>query len=378
MAKEKNNKEEKITEKVIVPLQKKNHSLQNYKAKNHLDDGIKDKPLQWINMSPAYQKVTGLPGIPKGYVVTFRGHSNTGKSTAMGEAVVSAQKNNILPIIIDVENSWSWERAKDLNFEFEEIYGDVVNEETGEIENKVINYEGFFIYVNNEHLLKNHGKLRNKNADEAIVEDVSAFVNKILEDQIKGDLPYELLFAWDSVGVLNCLQGVESKTGNNQFIAGSIEREFRSILNARIPGSRKENKKYTNTFLIINKVWVNNMGMGVLENKGGNAVKYATRIQIRLGSILSASTQKLIATANGKKYTYGTKSKIEVEKNHITSATYSGEIVSTAHGFILPEDIEDYKKQYKDYIASKLDVADVTQLSYIQEDVNDSDISFSD
>lgn len=354
--------------KEIKPLEKKQFSLDSYKAKNKLDDGVKDKPLEYIKLSPAFQKVVGLPGIPKGNITILRGHSNTGKSTALCEAVCSAQSAGILPVIIDTENSWSFERAALMGMSFSES----INEVTGEVEN----YEGFFIYINNDHLVESFAKLRDKNADEAAVEDVASFINKCLDDQTKGELPYELLFCWDSVGTLNCVKGIESKTGNNQWIAGAIESEFRSILNYRIPASKKENKQYTNTMVVVNKVWVDNMGMGVLKNKGGNAFAYATRFQLLFGGSLSSSTKKLTATASGKQYSYGTQTKVKVEKNHITSSTYSGELVSTAHGFILTTEVESYKKEYKDFITQMLGVDNSIQLTYTEEEVNEDDVAF--
>ena len=360
--------------KEIKPLEKRFHGLENFKAKHKLNQGIKDKPLTWIPLSPAFQKVLGITGMPKGYVSILRGHSNTGKSTALAEAVISAQRMNILPIIIDTENAWSWERARKMGMDFEEV----VDENTGE----VTDYCGDFIYINNAHLIEDYGKKRDKNADEAVVEDVAAFINECLDEQNKGEkgsMNYELLFCWDSIGTLSCQKAVESKSGNNQWVAGAIEVAFKSIINARIPGSRKENKIHTNTLVVVNKVWVDNMGMGVLKNKGGSAFGFACRLQILLGGTLGASTKRLVATANNKKYTYATLTKITVEKNHITDTTFSGELVSTPYGFILPSEIEDYKKEHKDEIAAMLELSDKNiVINYTEEEESDDDIAFGD
>ena len=82
------------------PTGKKKFSLEDFKKEHNIEDK-KDKPLEWLKLAPAIQEVTGLPGIPKGYATLARGFSNTGKSTLLSEAVVEAQKNGILPIIID-------------------------------------------------------------------------------------------------------------------------------------------------------------------------------------------------------------------------------------------------------------------------------------
>ena len=349
-------------DKKIVPLEKKQFNLGNYKAKNKLDDGVKDKELEYIPLSPAFQTVTGI-SVVKGIVNMFRGYTNTGKSTALLETIVGCQKSGILPVIIDTENSFNWSHARDIGFEFEEI----VNEVTGEVEN----YEGFFIYVNNDHLLKEIGQKRNKDLNEAVIEDVAEFIHKLLDDQTKGDLDVELCFLWDSIGTLDCEKSVVSNSRNNMWNAGAMEAAFKSIINYRIPASRKENKKYTNTLVVVNKIWLDSMqGAGVIKNKGGEAMAYATRLIFHFGGIQSYGTKKLVAKADGKDYTYGTQTKVNVEKNHITGSSYNGVLISTAHGFILPEDIDKYKKEKKNYILAKLGLTDdSTDLTFTEEEV---------
>jgi RecA/RadA recombinase len=77
-----------------------------------------------------------------GHIVLLRGHSDTGKTTALLEAAVSAQKRGILPVFIITEMKWNWEHAQQMGLEVKEV----VDEETGE----VINYEGEFVYVDRE------------------------------------------------------------------------------------------------------------------------------------------------------------------------------------------------------------------------------------
>ncbi len=351
-----------MAKKEIKPIEKKNFSLADYKAVKKLDDGVKDKPLEYIPLSSAFQKVTGL-SIPKGTVSILRGYSNTGKSTALIETAIGCQRSNVLPVIIDTENGFNWLHARDMGFE----YNEVVDEETGE----VVNYEGDFIYVNNDHLIELHGKKRDKNRDVAVIEDVSDFINALLEDQTNEKLPVELCFLWDSVGTLDCDKSVTSKSSNNQWNAGAIEQCFKSLINFRIPASRKENKKYTNTFVVVNKIWLDAMqGAGVVKNKGGEAFFYAARLIVHFGGIQSHATKKLLATANGKDYVYGTQTKVAIEKNHVTGSSFKGDLVSTAHGFILPTEVDAYKKEHKNYILSKLGIGetDNIELTFREEE----------
>ena len=76
---------------------KNNFDLSSFKNKKGLSGSVKFKPQQWIPLSEAFQEVTSVPGIPLGHICLLRGHSDTGKTTALIEAAVSAQKSGILP-----------------------------------------------------------------------------------------------------------------------------------------------------------------------------------------------------------------------------------------------------------------------------------------
>ena len=65
-----------------------NLNLDAFKEKKGLKQNIKFKDQEWIPLSQAFQDVTSIPGIPMGHIVLLRGHSDTGKTTAMIEAAV--------------------------------------------------------------------------------------------------------------------------------------------------------------------------------------------------------------------------------------------------------------------------------------------------
>ena len=65
-----------------------------------------NKVQEWILMPKAFQDATKLPGIPQSTVISVIGHSNVGKSTLINHAIVSAQKQGLIPVIIDTENSF--------------------------------------------------------------------------------------------------------------------------------------------------------------------------------------------------------------------------------------------------------------------------------
>ena len=121
---------------------KSNFSLNAFKEKKGLKQNIKFKDQEWIPLSKAFQDVTSIPGIPMGHIVLLRGHSDTGKTTGLLEAAVAAQKRGIMPVFIITEMKWSWDHAKMMGMEVNEV----VDKKTGEI----INYDGNFIYVDRE------------------------------------------------------------------------------------------------------------------------------------------------------------------------------------------------------------------------------------
>lgn len=332
-------------------LEKKGFSLENFKKAKRLSEDVKDKDLQWIPLSDAFQEITGLVGVPKGGVALFRGYSDTGKSTALLEAFASCQKMGVLPVFIDTENSFNWQHARDVGVEFLEVAND---------DGEIVNYEGDFIYINNAYLINEYGKKTDKNRNEATIENVASFCHEMLDLQASGDLPKDICFLWDSVGTLDCEKGITSERGNNMWKAGALEAAFMSLLNGRIPGSKKEGQPYTNTFLAVQKVWLDSMGAGVIKHKGGEAFKYAARLIFHFGGIQAASAKRLTATANKREFSFGTITKIDVVKNHVNGVSMKGEIVSTGHGYILAtkESIDQYKNENKDYLMNKMKADD--------------------
>lgn len=363
----------KKTPKKVV--EKKNFDLSNFKKTNNLDITVKDKPLTWIPLSESFHEALKIPGLPRGYFTSFRGFSNTGKSTAIYEAVAGAQKIGDLPVIIETEGNWNWEHAKNIGVQFEEI----VDEETGEI----INYDGDFILVQSEDLLQlykfydySNGKTMTKPLrSEAVIEDVARFMTELLDKQAEGELPRDICFLWDSVGSLNGFKSVISKSNNNQWNAGSMESAFKSLTNHRIPSSKRQDKKYTNTFGVVQKIWLDNENK-VVKHKGGEAFFYSPRIIIHFGGILSHSTKKLKATSGGETYQFGIETKVRCEKNQVNGVEEQGVLASTPHGYWNPDKINDYKRIHKDYILERLNTTlDNFTIEREDQDFDESDLS---
>jgi hypothetical protein len=307
---------------------KGNFDLNKFKEKKLLSSNVKFKEQKWIPLSKAFQEVTSVPGIPMGHIVLLRGHSDTGKTTALIEAAVAAQKQKVLPVFIITEMKWNWEHAIQMGLDVKTI----VDETTGE----VLNYEGNFIYVDRETL--------------HTIEDVAAFILDLLDEQKKGNLPYDLLFLWDSIGSIPCELSVRSNKNNNEWNAGAMSTQFGNSVNQKITLSRKESSKYTNTLVCINKVWTAKaevpMGQPKLMNKGGFAMWFDATFVVTFGNISNAGTSKIKAIKDGKQVEFAKRTNIQIDKNHINGVQSRGKIIMTPHGFI--NDTEKELKSYKE------------------------------
>ena len=324
-------KKKSLSEAVSAEIQS-NFNLNAFKEKKGLKQNIKFKDQEWIPLSPAFQDVTSIPGIPMGHIVLLRGHSDTGKTTALLEAAVAAQTRKILPVFIITEMKWSWDHAKMMGMDVKEV----INSDTGEVEN----YEGNFIYVDRETINS--------------IEDVAGFILDLIDEQKKGNLPYDLLFLWDSIGSVPCEMSIKSNKNNNEWNAGAMSTQFGNSVNQKITLSRKESSPYTNTLVCINKVWTlkaeSPMGQPKLMNKGGYAMWFDSTFVVTFGNVMSAGTSKIKAIKDGKQVEFAKRVNIQIDKNHINGVTTRGKIVMTPHGFILDNDrdLKNYKDARKD------------------------------
>lgn len=328
-----------------------NFNLSRFKEKKGFGaQNAKYKEQSWIPLSKAWQDVINLPGIPQGQITVLRGHSDTGKTTTMLECAASCQKRGILPVFIITEVKFSWQYARDLGVEFEEV----VDKETGEI----IGYDGFFIYVDRSSL--------------NTIEDVAGFISSLLDDQAKGNLPYDLCFLWDSIGSVPCEQSVQSNKNNNQWNAGALSTQFGGFINQKIVLSRKHSSPYTNTLVVINKIWVSPpetfMASPKISNKGGETMFYDSALVITYGNIANSGVTKLKAIANRKEFEWGKRTSISVDKCHLSNITSKGKIIMTPTGFIAADDkeVEKYKKEHIGEWSQQLGSTDI---SYIEEEV---------
>ncbi len=356
-----------------------------------------DKPMDWLVMPKAFQEATRLTGFPIGYVSMIGGFSDTGKTTILNHVLVSAQRQGFIPVIYDTENNMDWKYLTDMGFEATPVYGEIdvehVDPETGEVtytkENRIITYDGDFIYFNNNILAAKYGQYdystgketKNKRK-EAVIEDIAASMKELLDAQDNGEIDQGFVFVWDSIGSINSYKSYKSVTNNNMFDAGSVSVAFSNILNNRIPSSRKMSSPYTNTMVAISKIWLDSMtapmAAPTVKYKNGNTFFYACHgLIVHVGGALTSGTKKLKAVSKGATYRYGLETKIKVVKNHLPSpynVTYEGNMICTAHGLIDKEELPQYQKEHIGDMLAQLN----EQLSKSNKTADIEDVVFTD
>lgn len=311
-------------------IKKKNFSLEQLKEKYSVK--TKYKETKYYDCGEAFHKACGLPGPIKCGITMFLGHSNSSKTTALVKTAVNAQKQGDLPIFIITERKWSFDHAKELGLECEKNVD-------GE-------WEGFFLFRD----------------DFDYIEQITDYMNELIDLQEKGELPHNLVFLWDSVGSVPCKMTYEGK-GGKMHNASTLADKIGLGISGRISKSKKEDYPYDNSLIIVNQPWVdlpdNPFSQPEIKAKGGEAIWLASSLVFLFGNQKKSGISHIMATKDKRKVAFGIRTKISVLKNHVNGLGYKdGKIVAVPHGYIedTPTEIEKYKKEYSDFWKDKLGV----------------------
>lgn len=290
----------------------------------------KYKDTSYYYCGQAFLDACGMPGPVMGGINMFLGHSNSSKTTAMILAAVDAQKKGHLPVFIITEKKWNWEHAVQLGLEAEQ-------DADGEWHGNFIFNDGF-----------------------DYIEEITDFINKLVDAQASGKINRSILICWDSIGSVPCKMTFEGK-GGKQHNASALADKIGMGLHSRISKSKKEdyptkeNPLYL-TMVIVNQPWVelpdNPFGQPEIKAKGGEAVWLASSIVFLFGNQKKAGINHIDAVKGGRKVTYAIRTKISILKNHVNGLAYrDGKIIAVPQGYIhdTKEALDEYKKQYSDY-----------------------------
>jgi hypothetical protein len=295
----------------------------------------KYKPTAFYYCGESFNKACGLPGPVMGSINMFLGHTNTSKTTAMVLTAADAMKKGHLPIFIITERKWSWDHAVELGLE-------ATQNEDGE-------WVGDFIY--------------NDSFD--YIEQVTDFINEIIDAFEEGKINRSIVFLWDSIGSIPCKLTYDGK-GGKQHDASVLSDKIGKNIQRRITKSRKEhypskeNDNYL-TMVVVNQPWVelpdNPFGQPEIKAKGGEAVWLASSLVFLFGNQKKSGINHIDATKDGRKITYATRTKISILKNHVNGLGFKdGKIIAVHNGYIddTKEALDEYKSQYSGFWKSKL------------------------
>lgn len=310
-----------------TPIRKKSVDFSSIKKKFSTVEKYKEQ--KYFNLGESFQKGCGLPGPAMGQINMFLGHSDTGKTTALIKTAVDAQKKGILPVFIITEQKWSFEHAKTMGLECDYV-------DSGDDSY----WDGFFLY-----------KLGFE-----YIEQAFGYMTEILDAQANGDIPYDIVFLWDSIGTVPCEMSYNGK-GGTQHTARVISEKWGMGMAQRITASRKESSPYTNTICFVNQPWVevdmsNPMSQPKIQPKGGQSIYLSCGLVFLFGNQKNAGTSKVSAVNKGRKFSFGTRTKISVLKNHLNGLGYAdGKVIATNHGFIDDDKpaIKNYKENHLDF-----------------------------
>ena len=293
--------------------------------KDKFSTKTKYKETSYYFCGDAFLSASGLPGPVMGGINMFLGHSNSSKTTAMILAAADAQKKGHLPVFIITEKKWSWEHAVELGL-------NAKKNSDGE-------WDGDFIF--------------NDGFD--YIEQVTDFINEVLNAQEKGEIQQSILFLWDSVGSIPCKMTFDGK-GGKQHNAATLADKIGMGVHSRISKSKKEDYAYYNTLVVVNQPWValpdNPFGQPTIKAKGGEALWLASSLVFLFGNQASAGINHITATKNSRTVRYAIRTKISILKNHVNGLGYNdGTLIAVPQGYIedTKEALEAYKKEYSQY-----------------------------
>ncbi len=276
---------------------------------------------KWLEMSEAFQEAVGLSGLPVGNITHVYGKPNTGKTSLLMEAVVQAQKQNYLPIVILTEHKFPFDRLED------------------------------FMGGDPEEMLVLHAEN---------IEQAYSFMEKILNDLKSGVLVVEdeqgndveidvtgldVFMMLDSIGNTMSQEELEYDTEDGDKSMGKHAKALKRLTKRinRLLG--KPELRQRAGILLLNQSYTSmpTFGPSVETPYGGDAVPYSCILNIRL-----KRKKDLSMKLNGKETVIGLETIVEVKKNHITHKMPKSSLYTVASGLLKPtkEDLDEFKKKH--------------------------------
>ncbi len=312
-------------------------------AKKHIDGifSVEDESAEllqvqdWIKLNPLLQEVMGdLPGIPCGMITQACGPKDSGKTTFATEALISAQRDGGIAILLDTEKKFSLKRAKMMGLNVKDLI--IIQAKTIEE-----SFEKFVVVVN---IIKNKGEYVDKEGE---VLDSSSYdkLDSNKKKKYRKVLKYagrKVCVVWDSLGATPCEAELdESKTDFSMNAAKAIKGQMRKLL-YYISDMKV-------AFVIINQVYANTNSFGKKTTPyGGSGPEYHSAIILEFARLGRVRPDGL----KSPEPFCGIKTKIECTKNHVgqpfreieTAVDYKGFVFDRSPEYAPKELLEERKE----------------------------------
>ena len=273
---------------------------------------------KYLKMPEAFQKATGLEGLPFGNITSAYGATDVGKTTLLQVAIAEALKQNILPILVLTEHKFDFNRMST------------------------------FMGVNPEEIIVLH-------ADN--LEQGYAFLDKILRDIKAGVLTSEgedgedfevditdqdIFIFWDSIGNTVSESELEHDVEEWNKSMGKSAKAIKNLTKRVNLLLSKVRQRVGILFLNQSYQSMPTFGPSQEVPFGGSGVPYSSVLVLRLRRV-----GDLKMTIKGQDTIIGVETKLEVKKNHITHKRPISRVYIVASGILEADKkvLDNYKKK---------------------------------
>jgi len=276
----------------------------------------------WLKMPKVFQEAIGHSGFPIGNISCIYGKTDTGKTSILMEAIVQAQKQNIVPILILTEHKFDFSRIDKF------MGGD--SEAMAVIQPQSLE-QG---YTAIEKILKN------------LSNNQLVVTGKSGEDYTIDLDPSEKVFIfWDSIGNTLSDTDLEYEVSDWNRNMGKTAKAIKTLTKRVNSLLGRSGVRSRAGILFLNQSYQSMPAYGpsVETPYGGDGVPYSSALVIRL-----RRKGDLKMTSKGQDLVVGLQTIVEVKKNHISHTKPTSIVYTVASGIIEPskEALDDYKKKY--------------------------------
>jgi len=362
-----------------MALKAKNHSMFDYvsDARTKTKSTHHYKPKEILEFSDAAQEALNLRGFDFGSIIRLVGKSDTGKST---EALMICKKvleqEKAIPVYIDLENKFNFERAKFIGLPIHQIKINTIDGETmteGDEgyedfggDDVSIAYEGDIIHIDKNGLSE---KYHTDPAELVTAEDVMNYMTELFKYQTKMSekgVTINFLFIIDSYDRMHSKRWLDQIGGLKSDLAAASDKSkaqnqadvqyknniLEIINDALIKKTKSKSVPFSNALILINNGYDFTVGtQSTLKATGGHKAKHLMDLDIFFGGKLGEGISVVKKMYKGIDYEIGKQVKIEAVKTHsgVEKAISKGTIINTAFGSIPHSELNGFFDKNKEF-----------------------------